>query len=370
MKKWLIPLLAALLVALSGCGGGGTDAVEADYVAFTGTVSSVAEHELEVEVTEGSGSITSGSVVALFPDAIELDVDEGDLVQVWYDDEVMTSEPPQVNAVSYEILQEAQDSDPADESTPEPDGSTSVQVLEEPQAEATVTELTANTAVEVELSAGAAQVLVSTVDVDGNVSISLSLDDMVVEIGEFGRLGSAYLLGLADGRSFVLLDADYASDDYVTFLYELTDGALVEQSRLEDVSLQSATVSAEQLYLRVHVDVLGSYDAYMNYVIDDAGALQPTSDFYEIPTDDSDWHLLTVAQELPVTLDGEETTLPAGTQLRIVGTDNQATAYFRVETTGEEGSIAYTRGEGDEAYLLYINGVSEYDYFEMLPYAG
>ncbi|MCD8190615.1 MAG: YobA family protein [Clostridiales bacterium] len=369
MKKTLIFLLAALLLALSGCGGGGTDADEVDYVSFTGTVSSVAEHELEVEVTEGSGTIASGSVVALFPDAIELDVDEGDLVQVWYNDEVMTSEPPQVNAVSYEILQEA---DPADESTAEPEAaaSTTVQVLEEPQAEATVTELTPNTAMEVSLSTGTAQVLVSAVDVDGNVSISLSLDDMVVDIGEFGRLGSAYLLGLDDGRSFVLLDADYASDDYVTFLYEITDGSLAEQSRLEDVSLQSATVSAEQLYLRVHVDVLGSYDSYMDYIIDDAGALQATSDFYEIPTDDSDWHLLTVTKELPVTLDGEATTLPVGTQLRLTGTDNQQTAYFVLEDIGETGSITYTRGEGDESYLLYIDGVSEYDYFEMLPYAG
>ncbi|MCD8335104.1 MAG: YobA family protein [Clostridiales bacterium] len=363
MKKWWFSLVEALLFLVSGCAGG---EAEVDYVAFTGTVSSVAAHQLEVEVTEGSGTIASGSVVALFPDAIELDVAPGDLVQIWYDGEVMTSEPPQVSAVSYELVQEA---DPADESTAEPDGSATVSVLEEPQA-AAVTELTPDTALAVELSTGTAQVMVSTYDVGGNVTISLSLDDMVVELGEFGRLGSAYLLELADGRSFALLDADYASDDYVTFLYELTDGALVEQSRLEDVSLQSAAVGTEQLRLRVHVDVLGSYDSYRDYVIDDGGALQATSDVCEIPTDDSDWHLLTVTKELPVTLDGQKATLPAGTQLRITGTDNQATAYFRVEDTGAEGSIAYTRGEGDEAYLLYIDGVSEYDYFEMLPYAG
>ncbi len=369
MKKGLIFALAALLVALSGCGGGGE--TDVDYVALSGMVSSVAEHELTVEITEGE-VLTSGEVIVLFPDAIELDVAAGDLVQVWYDGEVMTSEPPQVNAVSYEVLEQAQDSDPADESTAEPEAaaSTTVQVLEEPQAAATVTELTAGAALEWELSTGTAQVLVSAVDVDGNVFLSLSLDDMVVGIGEFGRLGSAYLLGLDDGRSFVLLDADYASDDYVTFLYELTDGAIVEQSRLEDVSLQSATVSTQQLRLRVHVDVLGSYDSYMDYVIDDAGALQPTGDIYEIPTDDSDWHLLTVTQELPVTLDGEAATLPVGAQLRLTGTDNQGTACFQLEDTGETGSIAYTRGEGDEAYLLYIDGVSEYDYFEMLPYAG
>ncbi|MCD8050254.1 MAG: YobA family protein [Clostridiales bacterium] len=368
MKKRCLFLAAALLFLLSGCGG--SSETNADYIALSGTVSSVSEHELMIDVTEGE-VLTSGAVIAIFPDAIELEVSEGDVVQIWYDGEMMTSEPPQVNAVSYEILQEGA---AGDESMAEPETaeeSTTVQVLEEPTFAATATELTPDEAMEWELSTGVAQVLVNTAEVNGNVSISLCLDDMVVEIGEFGRLGNAYLLGLADGRSFVLLDADYASDDYVTFLFEITDGELVEQSRLEDVSLQSATVSAEQLNLRVHVDVLGSYDSYMDYVIDDAGSLQATSDFYEIPTDDSDWHLITVSNEVPVTIDGQKVTLSVGTQIRITGTDNQETAYFRVEDTGVEGSVTYVRGDGeDDAYTLYIDGISEYDYFEMLPYAG
>ncbi len=368
MKKITLILAAALLFLLSGCGGSGE--INADYIALSGTVSSVSEHELMIDVTEGE-VLTSGAVIAIFPDAIELEVSEGDVVQIWYNGEMMTSEPPQVNAVSYEILQEGTAGDESTAELETADESTTVQVLEEPEATATATELTPDKAMEWELSTGTAQMLVNTAEVNGNVSISLCLDDMVVEIGEFGRLGSAYLLGLADGRSFVLLDADYASDDYVTFLFEITDGELVEQSRLEDVSLQSATVSAEQFHLRVHVDVLGSYDSFMDYGIDDAGTLQATSDFYEIPTDDSDWHLITVTKEVPVTMDGQETTLSAGTQIRIIGTDNQETAYFRVEDTGAEGSITYVQGDGaEDTYTLYIDGISEYDYFDMLPYAG
>ncbi|MCD8146664.1 MAG: hypothetical protein LUD84_05215 [Clostridiales bacterium] len=367
MKKISFFLIVALFL-LAGCGGSGES--ETDYITLSGTVSSVSEHELMIDVTEGE-ILVSGSVIAIFPDAIALEVSEGDVVQIWYDGEMMTSEPPQVNAVSYEILQEGA---VGDESTAEPETaeeSTTVQVVVEPMAAATATELTPDEAMEWELSTGVAQLLVNTAEVNGNVSISLCLDDMVVEIGEFGRLGSAWLLGLEDGRSFVLLDADYASDDYVTFLFEVTDGEIVEQSRLEDVSLQSATVSAEQFNLRVHVDVLGSYDSYMDYVIDDAGTLQATSDFYEIPVDDSDWRLITVIKAVPVTVNGQETTLPVGTQIRITGTDNQSTAYFRVEDTGKEGSITFVRGDGEEdAYTLYIDGISEYDYFETLPYAG
>ncbi|MCD7838090.1 MAG: YobA family protein [Clostridiales bacterium] len=361
MKKWLVFLAAVVLFALPGCGN--SSEAEVDYIALSGTVSGVSGQELTIDVTEGE-VLTSGTVIAIFPDGVELEVTEGDLVQIWYDGEMMTSEPPQVNAVSCEILQAAQESEAGDEST-------AAQVLEEPTAEATVTELSPDETTAWELSSGTSQVLVSTAEVNENVFITLCLDEESVEIGEFGRLGSAYLLGLADGRSFVLLDADYASDDYVTFLYEITDGTLVEQSRLEDVSLQSATVSTKQLLLRVHVDVLGSYDSFMNYTIDDAGTLQATSDLYEIPTDDSDWRLITVMQEVPVVMDGQETTLPIGTQIRITGTDNNSTAYFRVEDTGEEGSITYVRGDGvEDEYTLYIDGCSEYDCFDGLPYAG
>ncbi|MCD7792335.1 MAG: hypothetical protein LUG92_02895, partial [Oscillospiraceae bacterium] len=83
-----------------------------------------------------------------------------------------------------------------------------------------------------------------------------------------------------------------------------------------------------------------------------------------------EFFILTAARDLPVTIDGAAATLAAGSRIRITGTDNIGTVYFRDVDTGTEGSIAFERGTGDNSYLLYIDGVSEYDCFESLPYVG
>ena len=201
-------------------------------------------------------------------------------------------------------------------------------------------------------------------------TVSVTLDGETLEMGDFGTFGSAYLLTLSDGRAFVIIDADYMSDDYVTALYEITDGTLSEKSYLEGVSLEEGTIGTDSMTLSVHLDVLGTYSAFMVYNIDDKGELSKTQEIFEIPQDDEEWHLLTLVKDLSVTMDGKETTLTVGSQIRITGTDNNGTAYFKVEGTGETGSISYERGTGDDEWQLYIDGVSEYDYFEMLPYAG
>lgn len=205
----------------------------------------------------------------------------------------------------------------------------------------------------------------------GETQITLELGDSSVVAGTFGRMGSAYLLNLTDGRSFVLFDADYASDDYVTFLYEITGGVIKEGNRLEGISLSDGAINTELLTLRMSLNVFGTYYGMMDYKIDENGMLAQQSDIFRIMGNDSDAYLLTVIQDLPVTIDGRETILPAGSRIRITGTDNQGLAYFRVDESGEEGSILYERGDGaDDTWTLYVNGRPETDYFEMLPYAG
>ncbi len=223
---------------------------------------------------------------------------------------------------------------------------------------------------DVETEAGTLRIDMPVDEDYGMAPVSLSLNGESLEAGEFGSFGDAYLLRLSDGRSFVLFDADYASDDYVCFLCEITDGSPVLRSRLEDVSLQGGTAGTEVLTLRVHLDVLGTYYAYMDYVIGESGELMQTEDVFEIRSDSYAWRVLTVARELPVTVDGQAGVLPVGTRIRITGSDNAGTAYYRDEDSGEKGTISYVRGDGEDAWELYINGVSEYEYFEMLPYAG
>ncbi len=208
-------------------------------------------------------------------------------------------------------------------------------------------------------------------DEDSWVKIDLSVDDMVYEVGEFGRLSEAYLLTLEDGRRFVLLDADEASDDFVTFLYEFAEGGLRERSRLEGVRLRDGSFRRECMTLYKHVNVLGSYDAKMDYRITEEGTLEQIGNIYVIPENPVYRKVLTAVREVPAAVGEEETALPAGSRIRITGTDDEDTAYFVNEDTGEEGSISFVRGNGKEDHWsIFIDGIQDTEYFDMVPYAG
>ncbi len=200
--------------------------------------------------------------------------------------------------------------------------------------------------------------------------VSLQVNGVSREIDVAGWVEDIYLLSLPDGRRFILLCMDYMSDDYVTFLYEVTDGNIRESDRLEGANPAGENMNTDILSLNVHLDVLGTYLGRMDYRIDGEGKLCRMSEVYEIPVDSWEWHILTVVKELPVTMDGQETVLPIGSRIRIIGTDNSGTAYFREEPGGKEGSISYIRGGEEDSGMIYIDGVPDYDYFEMLPYAG
>ncbi len=233
-----------------------------------------------------------------------------------------------------------------------------------------VMQLEQNTTTSVSVSSDDCAIAVCSDISEGTISISLLVDDATIDIGDFwGQMGRSYLLRMTDGRVFVVLSADYASDDYVTFLYEITQGGAVLRARVEDADI--VTVNSDALTLRVSMDVFGSYDGVMDYAIDDSGIPVPTDEVFSIASDLYDRNLLTLLMDLPVTLETGDALLPAGTQIRIVGSDNKGTAYFRVEGSGTEGTISYVRGNGDaDDYTMYINDVSEYDYYECLPYAG
>lgn len=199
----------------------------------------------------------------------------------------------------------------------------------------------------------------------------LELNGSATEVGTFGSVGDVYLLRREDGRTFVILDADYASADFVTFVYEAADGKLVLRDRMEGAGLQGGAVNTQSLVLNKHLDVLGTYIARMDYTMDENGKLVQEDEFFQIQQRSDPYCLLTTAQELPVTIEGADTVLPAGSRIRIVSTDDIGTAVFRDEDSGEEGEIHYVRGDGaEDTWTIYIDGVPDYEYFELLPYAG
>lgn len=184
-------------------------------------------------------------------------------------------------------------------------------------------------------------------------------------VGTFGRLTDAWAIK-RDGRSFLIFVCDYASDDFVAFVYEVTGGKAARCDRIEGAGFGwngNYSMGTDRIGLYMRFDILGSYSGWMEYSFGDDGKLTPMSDVYAIDTDST----LTVVKDLPVMLEGNETMLPVGTKMGITGTDNNGTAYFRLDT-GEAGEIKYIRKEGQ--WGLTIDGVSEFDYFAEVPYAG
>lgn len=72
-----------------------------------------------------------------------------------------------------------------------------------------------------------------------------------------------------------------------------------------------------------------------------------------------------------MTVDGRQTALPAGTSLYINATDDAGTAWFTTaEPSGAEAVSGEIHYERNEEYTLLVNGVSEWEYFETIPYSG
>ena len=201
---------------------------------------------------------------------------------------------------------------------------------------------------------------------DFETTITVNGGDSLVE--PMVSVQHAYLMWRQDGRCFLIFDIDWASDDFETYVYELgADGAV--QTADVWAALDGKNIGMDGMRLRFSLDVLGTYISRMNYALTEDGGLEPLEEIYTF-TPNREWQGLTTVRELPVTVNGQQTTLPAGTSLFIDATDNAGTAWFTTdEASGMvSGEIHYERREDD--YQLYINGISEYEYFEMLPYTG
>ena len=123
----------------------------------------------------------------------------------------------------------------------------------------------------------------------------------------------------------------------------------------------------ERMELGTRIDVLGTYTAYSNYILAEDGTLHQEGEWYSIGST-YETHILTNIRELPVTVNGQKTVLPAGSKIRLTATDGKGLVRYQRIDSVEEGEIAFTREE--DGWSVYIDGVQETEYFEDLPYAG
>lgn len=184
-----------------------------------------------------------------------------------------------------------------------------------------------------------------------------------VALGQFNSYYYAFLLRREDARSFLFVSLDYASDDYVSYVFEVTDGNIQKCEELGNTCFLGNGFTQNEVSGEIHVDMLGTYGAKMQYAILEDGSLEEVTEMCPVAS----YFEMTVTKDLPVTIEGKETTLPVGSKLSITGTNLVDTVTFET-SDGITGSIQLTPDE--ESFGWLIQGVSENEYFEMVPYAG
>lgn len=176
----------------------------------------------------------------------------------------------------------------------------------------------------------------------------------------FLYLRNCYLIQQPE-RTLLMIDGDMASEDYTTALFDVTDGTLKE---ISSIFASVETPGVDTVTLSVRQDVLGTYFTTANYDLTAGKEFHMMSDSYSIATPYSP---LVTTRELPVTnSNNEKILLPAGTSLTPTTTDGETFVTISVEGDSDTYTIHFTR----EDYTIMIDGVEEYEYFEMLPYAG
>ncbi len=189
--------------------------------------------------------------------------------------------------------------------------------------------------------------------------------DTVIEMSQHMRTSNMYLI-CHENWNYLAMAVDMASANYQTYFYPLLEQGIGKVFAL-DGALDAANVRADSFDLSKRVDVFGTYQTYPEYVLVENGTVAAYRSDYEIMHTNYEWCELVTVRELPVMKDSMKTILPTGSKMRILSTDNVSWAKFLLLDTLEEVIVQFQR---EENYSLSVEGISEFDYFEELPYPG
>ena len=187
-----------------------------------------------------------------------------------------------------------------------------------------------------------------------------------------GYSSEGCILHTKEGKTYLYLQHQDDNDIRYMNLFDLSTGVPVYLTFCNRAWYDSPITDPEHFILWDREDVLGTYSACRIYHVGEDGV--PASD-------DTVFHLGPVHRENPIVLvstrDLEVTvleqnvekqeTLPSGTSFTITGTDGMSFVEAELDD-GRTCQIPVRKGDGEWEWK--INGISEYDCFEQLPYAG
>lgn len=208
--------------------------------------------------------------------------------------------------------------------------------------------------------------LIGEYDQNGDMELSLKVNDLSLDLDTL-RLTNSYFVRTENGRSFVLVSGDLMSDDYVTQLIEVTSKT---PEKLDAVDANLTSMSNDAFIVDAYVYVLGTYRSSRTYTFSE-GTLQPVEERFTFASQEGnpDRTGPVLKSELTVLVEENgtmvEKKLSAGTTIYPVNSDGETVVGFELED-GTYGELTFERQDG----IIYIDGVSEFDLFDNLPYVG
>ena len=193
---------------------------------------------------------------------------------------------------------------------------------------------------------------------------TLWLADKKRALDSFAELTKAYLVR-KDEEIFCLIEGDFASDDYVTYIYRMTNGQIEQVAQIYG-AIDEGNMNPDEIMMEFWVDFLGTYAGVKKYHFDENLKFVTEDTEYVLHNND---FVLTTITDLPVTLEGADGTLPAGSHIVLNTTDGESYVTFTIQETGQCGTLLVERDMNDY-YRVTINGMNEQECFEILPYAG
>lgn len=208
---------------------------------------------------------------------------------------------------------------------------------------------------------GLEQLVEITSDGPGDGFVYVTINDMNERAG-VGRFGDAYVIKRQNGRIFLVFVV--LEEDVDTMcVYEITDGEIKKCDEKTEAYFDSSFWGTERIGISLTVHALGTHTGYMDFKWDEKGKLVAAEEIYEIK---AAWNLI-VIKDIPVRMEGVETVVKAGEQIMVTGINMEENIYyFQVVDSGECGEIYYNESQKGRM----IDGISEFEYFENLNYAG
>ena len=209
-----------------------------------------------------------------------------------------------------------------------------------------------------------------TVTCDGQTFDTAEIDkDASDAYGAYGAYSSeGYVLHTSDGRTYLYLQHLDDNDYRYVNVFRLDQGrpSYVGYEGMAWYNTQILDPDSFMLYTRL--DVLGTYYGMKRYHVDEAGLPASDDEAYVI----NESSMLQSTRDLEVTIleeNGSETeaTVPSGTGYTIFRTDGASYADAHLND-GRDCRIQIK--EGSRGWGWDIDGVSEEECFEWLPYAG